>query len=60
MCDAIQALSKFSGLHRCLAHHVRCYSACKLRHVPLLRRCFSEVGRDLGTWPQLHVLNDGV
>ena len=31
--------------------------ACRLRHVPLVSRCFSEACQDPHVWPELHVLH---
>lgn len=31
--------------------------ACRLRHVPLVNRRFSELCRDPEAWPELHVLH---
>ena len=35
---------------------VRCGSVCRLRHVPLVSRRFSEACRDPSLWSELHVL----
>ena len=51
---------------RCMSHTgglncinlAGCGSACRLRHVPLVSRRFSEACRDPSLWPELRVLHD--